>query len=80
MHTMFGQAPISGFTITCMKTILEHGSFYVIPFMLFLQRKAKYKHLKHTLLFKVDSLVNSPNTYNTAPSGNRRWLHYRHLP
>lgn len=42
MHTMFEQAPISGLAITCMKTVLEHGSFYVIPFMLFLQRKAFY--------------------------------------
>ena len=76
---MFEQAPISGIAITCMKTVLKHGSFYVIPFILFLQRKAKYKHLKQALLFKVDSLVNSPKTYNTAPSGNRKWLHYRHL-
>ena len=42
MHTMFEQAPISGLAITCMKTVLEHGGFYVIPFMLFLQRKAFY--------------------------------------
>ncbi|MGO5199096.1 hypothetical protein ACTQ1R_03085 [Prevotellaceae bacterium LCP21S3_C11] len=42
MHTMFEQAPISGLAITCMKTVLEHGSFYVISFMLFLQRKAFY--------------------------------------
>ena len=34
MHTMFEQAPISGLTITCMKTVLEHGSFYSIPFIL----------------------------------------------
>ena len=34
MHTMFEQAPISGLTITCMKTVLEHGSFYIIPFIL----------------------------------------------
>ena len=31
---MFEQAPISGLTITCMKTVLEHGSFYIIPFIL----------------------------------------------
>ena len=42
MHTMFEQAPVSGLAITCMKTVLEHGGFYVIPFMLFLQRKAFY--------------------------------------
>ena len=42
MHTMFEQTPISGLAITCMKTVLEHGCFYVIPFMLFLQRKAFY--------------------------------------
>ena len=42
MHTMFEQAPISGLAITCMKTVLEHGCFNVIPFMLLLQRKAFY--------------------------------------
>ena len=42
MHTMFEQAPVSGLAITCMKTVLEHGCFNVIPFMLLLQRKAFY--------------------------------------
>ena len=36
MHTMFEQAPVSGLAITCMKTVLEHGSFYVIPIALHL--------------------------------------------
>ena len=35
MHTMFEQAPISGLAITCMKTVLEHGCFNVIPLCLF---------------------------------------------
>ena len=42
MYTMFEQVPVSGLAITCMKTVLKHGSFYVIPFMLFLQRNTFY--------------------------------------
>ena len=42
MYTMFEQVPVSGLAITCMKTVLEHGCFNVIPFMLLLQRNTFY--------------------------------------
>ena len=38
--------------------------------------KLKHTIIVYSLLFPKE-ITMRPNTYNTAPSGNRRWLHYR---
>ena len=41
-YRCLSKAPVSGLAITCMKTVLEHGSLNVISFMLLLQSKASH--------------------------------------
>ncbi|CDD33724.1 unknown [Bacteroides sp. CAG:714] len=39
---MFKQAPVSGLAITCVKTVLEHNCFNVVPFVLLFQWEIFY--------------------------------------
>ena len=33
MQAVLQQSPVAGFVVACMKTVLEHGGFDVVPFV-----------------------------------------------
>ena len=78
---MFEQAPVSGLAITCMKTVLEHGSFYIIPFILtgFIcqkfhaeslpGKKVKLALLKQILVAAAESLLQDRHSHEYANGG-----------